>query len=286
VLRILNQISETRIFKDFSRMSNKKILKYTKDLDYIITSIKNESERYQHHCYHIEDEIRTMEERMLAIRLDHMEESVRRTLRFANTMIQSYVKHSFKESLRELINSWEMYSCVLPLSYVDQEIVNHLPEFIYRQRKDSRKKFFMEEEHFEYQNCLEQYFEVESDQRKLIKLLDKKIISKLACFILKEIETKKRHNRFFRDGFKDYNKERIKPLFNIRYKIKPNINLKKKYGNAEERAQIRDKCRKRIENPESFGDSLIDERPESELQDLRAKTPEDFVNKNIFTHHS
>lgn len=139
-------IGDTRIFKDFSKVSNKKILKQTKDLDFIILSIKNESERYQFHCYHIEEDIRNMEDRMAHLRVDHYEETVRRTLRFANTMIQSYVKHSFKESLKELINSWEMYSCVLPLPYVNQDIVNHLPEFIYRQRKESRKKFFMEEE--------------------------------------------------------------------------------------------------------------------------------------------
>jgi hypothetical protein len=93
-----------------------------------------------------------------------------------------------------------------------------------------------------------------------MKRMDKNIISKLMVFILSEIELNKRKNRLFRDSFKDYTKERIKPLFNIRYFVKSNINTKKyKNMTPEERKNIRDTCRNKIEKPKHFEGSLVEE---------------------------
>lgn len=73
-------------------------------------------------------------------------DTTKRILTFANTMVQSNVKYSVRESLNELIESWEQYACVLPLPYIDQEIASFLPDFIYQMRQDLRKKFNLEEE--------------------------------------------------------------------------------------------------------------------------------------------
>jgi hypothetical protein len=100
-----------------------------------------------------------------------------------------------------------------------------------------------------------------------IKRMDKNIISKLMVFILSEIELNKRKNRLFRDSFKDYTKERIKPLFNIRYFVKNNINTKK-YRNMtpEERRNIREICRNKIERPKQFEGSLVEEMFEDKYE--------------------
>lgn len=79
-------------------------------------------------------------------------------------------------------------------------------------------------------------------------------------FILSEIENNKRKNRLFRDSFKDFTKERIKPLFNIRYFVKQNISTKKyRSMSAEERKNIRETCRNKIEKPKQFEGSLVEE---------------------------
>jgi hypothetical protein len=51
--------------------------------------------------------------------------------------------------------------------------------------------------------------------------MDRKIIIKLVLNMLNEINTRKRRNTLFRDGFKYFENERIKPLYNIKYFINP-----------------------------------------------------------------
>jgi DNA-binding FrmR family transcriptional regulator len=147
ISRCFTKIGETRIFKDFTNVTNNRVLHSIKDLEPIVKGIQKEAEKYQNYCDEIVDSIQNLKVHLMLMKNELLEQdTTKRILTFANNMVQSYVKHSVKESLNELIESWEQYSCVLPLPYIDQEIASFLPDFIYKIRQDLRKKFHLEEE--------------------------------------------------------------------------------------------------------------------------------------------
>lgn len=88
--------------------------------------------------------------------------------------------------------------------------------------------------------------------------------------MLTQINTHKRKNVLFRDGFKNFENERIKPLFHIKYVLKPNP---KKTRSSKERATIREDCRDILYNPTKHEESFVNDFNEDFDQKKPVNTP-------------
>lgn len=109
--------------------------------------IKGEANKYEVNAYRLEKTIEFLRIELRVLKNELVEEeTIGKFLYFANTHMQSSIKFSIQTSFRELLENLERYYAVLPLPYLDQEIVNLIPEYIIEKRVAQREYFGLEKE--------------------------------------------------------------------------------------------------------------------------------------------